>query len=83
MRKLRITCAQPVVGAWASLSTTNAGLPQEAFTNANLGKTRTFLPTNTTSFPTTSSQLILTNNSVGTAVFPTIPRPNKNNNKGE
>ena len=83
MRKLRVTCAQPVVSAWASLSTNSMSLPQVEFTNANLGTTHTILPTKATKFLTTSSQLLLTNNGVSVTVFPTFPRTNKNNNKGE
>lgn len=83
MRKLHVTCVQPVVNAWQSLSTTTATLPHVEFTNAELGKNPAFITTQTTGFPTTCSQLILSNNSVESVVFPIIPRTNKNNNKGE
>ena len=83
MRKLRVTCAQPVVTTWGTLSTTNPTLPHVEFTNDELGKNHVVITTQSTNFPTTSSQLIFANNTVESIVIPIIPRTNKNNNKGE
>lgn len=82
MRKRRETCAQPVVNALGILFTTNPTLPHVEFTNASLGTNHVVVTTLSPTFPTTSSQLILANNSVEMIVVPTIHRTNNNDNKG-
>lgn len=83
MRSLRTICAQPVFSVGQTMSITNRVLPHVEFTNLSLGKSNSFITTASTRFTTSSSQLIFVNNSLNDVVFPTIPRTNKNNNKGE
>jgi hypothetical protein len=83
MRKVRVTCAQPVVGVRGNLSTTTPTLPHVEFTNANLGTNHVVLPTESTNFPTTFSQLFLANNGSETTITHTFHRTNNKDNKGE
>lgn len=83
MRKVRTTCAQAVVDTPAFLSTTTPTLPHVEFTNTDLFTSALFIPTSSTVFPTIFTQLILSTNSSRSGLIPTIPRTNKDNNKGE
>lgn len=82
MRKVRVTCVQPVVAWRQSMFTTMGTLPQANISNQNLGTNSRFVTTQATNYTSTSTHLILRNNRLSSVVVPIIPRLNNKDNKG-